>query len=149
MHNPLSWDEQYVPFKRHVGFLSLARLVSVHLPMMDSAVLTTLVDRWRLETHTFHHPCGVTMVMLQDVTMILGLPIDGAPVSGMVSPVGWRDSVVAAIGLRLPDVTADQKDRKTTSVHSGWLTAHFDTYPEDAEDGAVQRYARSCLLSYE
>jgi hypothetical protein len=64
MHNPLSWDEQYVPFKRHVGFLSLARLVSVHLPMMDSAVLTTLVDRWRLETHTFHHPCGVTMVML-------------------------------------------------------------------------------------
>jgi hypothetical protein len=30
-------------------------------------------------------------------------------------------------------------------VHSGWLTTHFDTCPEDAEDAVVQRYARSCL----
>jgi hypothetical protein len=87
--------------------------------------------------------------MLQDVAMILGLPIDGAPVSRMVSPAGWRDSVAAAIGLRPLDVPADQKDRKTMDVHSRWLTTHFDTCPEDAEDGAVQRYARSCLLSYE
>jgi hypothetical protein len=48
-----------------------------------------------------------------------------------------------------PDVPADQKDMKTTDIHSGWLTTHFDTCPEDAEDGAVQRYARTCLLSYE
>jgi hypothetical protein len=81
--------------------------------------------------------------------MILGLPIDGAPVSRTVSPAGWRDSITAAIGLRPPDVPADQKDRKTTGVHSGWLTTHFDTCPEDAEDGAIQRYARSYLLSYE
>jgi hypothetical protein len=48
-----------------------------------------------------------------------------------------------------PDVLADQKDRKMTGVHSGWLTTHFDTCLEDAEGGAIQRYARSCLLSYE
>jgi hypothetical protein len=87
--------------------------------------------------------------MLQDIAMILGLPIDGALVSRMVSPAGWRDSIVAAIDLRPPDVPADQKDRKTMGVHSGWLTAHFDTCLEDNEDSAVQRYARSCLLSYE
>jgi hypothetical protein len=89
------------------------------------------------------------MVMLQDVAMILGLPIDGALVSGTVSPAGWRDFVACAIGLRPPDIPADQKDRKMMGVHSGWLTAHFDTRPEVAEDGAIQRYARSCLLSYE
>jgi hypothetical protein len=67
--------------------------------MMDSTALTTLVDWWRPETHTFHLPCGESTVTLQDVSMILGLPINGAPVSRMVSPAGWRDSIVAAIGL--------------------------------------------------
>jgi hypothetical protein len=83
--------------------------------------------------------------MLQDITLILGLPIDGTPVSGMVSLGGWRDSVGAAIGLRPPDVPANWKDKKKMGVHSGWLIAHFDTCPEDAEDAIVQRYARSCL----
>jgi hypothetical protein len=44
--------------------------------------------------------------------MILGLPIDGTPVCGLVSPDGRRDSVGATIGNRPPDVTADQKDKK-------------------------------------
>jgi hypothetical protein len=113
--------------------------------MMDSTALTTLVDWWHPETHTFHLPCGEITMMLQDVTMILGLPIDGTPVSGTVSSVGWRDSVVAAIGLRPPDVPTDQKDRKTAYVHPRWLTAHFNTCPEDDDNGVVQRYARSVL----
>jgi hypothetical protein len=70
--------------------------------MMDSATLMALVDWWRPETHMFHFSCGETIVTLQDVAMILGLPIDGTPVCGMVSPSGWRDSVGAAIGLRPP-----------------------------------------------
>jgi hypothetical protein len=113
--------------------------------MMNSAALMTLVDRWCLETHTFHLLCGETTVMLQDVAMILGLPIDGTPISRTVPLVGWRDSVMAAISLQPPDVPANQKDRKMMGIHSGWLTAHFDTCPEDAEDAVVQRYARSCL----
>jgi hypothetical protein len=77
--------------------------------------------------------------------MILGLPIDGTPVCGTVNPGGWRDSVGAAIGLRPLNVTADQKDKKMMGVHTGWLTANFDTCPEGAEDAVIQRYARSCL----
>jgi hypothetical protein len=66
--------------------------------MMDSAALMTLVDRWCPETHMFHLPCGETTVMLQDVTMILGLPIDGTPVSRTVSLGWWRDSIGSVIG---------------------------------------------------
>jgi hypothetical protein len=44
-----------------------------------------------------------------------------------------------------PEVPTDQKDGKTMDVHSGWLTTHFETCPEDAEDVIVQRYARSSL----
>jgi hypothetical protein len=40
--------------------------------------------------------------MLQDVTMILGLPIDGTPICGPVSPAGWRDFIRAAISIHQP-----------------------------------------------
>jgi hypothetical protein len=101
------WDERYLLFIRCAWFLPLARLVIDALPMMDSAVLTTLVDQWCLDTHKFHLPCGETTVTLQDVTMILGLPIDDTPICGPVSPAGWRDFVGATIGIRPPDVAAD------------------------------------------
>jgi hypothetical protein len=67
--------------------------------MMDSTALTTLVDWWCPETHAFHLPCGETTVTLQDIAMILGLPINDTSISGTVSPSGWRDSVGAAIDL--------------------------------------------------
>jgi hypothetical protein len=93
---------------------------------MDSAALTTLVDWWRLETHTFHLLCGETTVTLLDVTMILGLPIDVTPVCGIVSSAGWRD-------------------KKTMCVHSGWLIANINTCSEGAVDAVVQRYVLSCV----
>jgi hypothetical protein len=77
--------------------------------------------------------------------MILGLPINSTLISGTVTPGGWRDSVGAAINLRPPDVPIEQKDKNTIGIHSRWLTAHFDTCLEDAEDAVIQRYAQSCL----
>jgi hypothetical protein len=56
------------------------------MPLMDATTLMTLMDRWRPETHTIHLLSGEIMVTLQDVALILGLPIDGTPVCGMVSP---------------------------------------------------------------
>jgi hypothetical protein len=144
-HNPLQWDERYESFIHRVGFLPLARLVNRSLPLMDTAALTALVHRWCPWTHTFHRPSGEIMVTLQDITMILCLPIDGTPVCGMVSPARWRDSIGQVIGLRPSDIPTDQKDRKMTGMHSGWLTAHFDTCPEGAEDAVVQRYVWSCV----
>jgi hypothetical protein len=90
---PLHWDKRYGPFIRCAVFLPLARLVNRDLSLMDAAALMTLVDRWRLETHTFHLPSGEITVMLQVISMILGLPIDGTPVCGMVYSAGWRDTV--------------------------------------------------------
>jgi hypothetical protein len=77
--------------------------------------------------------------------MIHGLPIDDTPLCGMVSSTGWRDSVGQAIGLRPPDIPVDQKDKKTMSMHSGWLTAHFNACSEGAEDAIIRRYVRSCV----
>jgi hypothetical protein len=70
------------------GFLPLAQLVNRGLPLMATAVLMTLMDRWIPETHWFHLPSGEITVMLLDVTMILGLPIDNTPICEMVSSAG-------------------------------------------------------------
>jgi hypothetical protein len=116
--HPPSWDERYAPFIQCVGFLPLARLMPGDLPMMDSATLMALVDRWHPETHTFHLLCGETTVMLQDIVMILGLPIDGALISGMVSLAGCRDSVAVAIGLRPPPPRSSRLEGQENDGHS-------------------------------
>jgi hypothetical protein len=116
---------------------------------MDSAALTALVDRWHPETHTFHLACGETTVMLQDVVMILGLPIDGHSVGGPMSPGGWRDSVGAAISIHPPppDLPIDKKEKKPSGIHSSWLTTNFDTYPKGAED-MVDELCFSILIQF-
>jgi hypothetical protein len=50
------------------------------MPHMDKELLTGLVDRWILETHTFHLPFGEMTVTLKDVAMLTGLPIRSRPV---------------------------------------------------------------------
>ena len=45
-------------------------------------LITSLLERWRTETHTFHFPYGETIVTLEDVAVILGLLIDRDMVTG-------------------------------------------------------------------
>ena len=47
---------------------------------LDWPLITSLVERWRPETHTFYLPIGEMTIILQDVAMILGLRIYGPPI---------------------------------------------------------------------
>ncbi|CAN0873545.1 Protein MAINTENANCE OF MERISTEMS [Linum grandiflorum] len=42
---------------------------------------TTLMERWRLETNTFHMYHGEMTITLEDVSFITSLPVDGAVVA--------------------------------------------------------------------
>ena len=44
---------------------------------LDRALNSTLVERWRQETHTYHLTVREVSITLQDTAVILGLPIDG------------------------------------------------------------------------
>ncbi|KAG8478143.1 hypothetical protein CXB51_027920 [Gossypium anomalum] len=46
-------------------------------------LISALVDRWRLKTHTFHLQCGECTVTLEEVALQLGLPIDRSAVMGV------------------------------------------------------------------
>ena len=61
----------------HIGHITL-----------DWGLITSLVERWRPETHTFHLPVGEMTVTLQDVTIILGLCIHGLPITG-TGDIDW------------------------------------------------------------
>ncbi|CAL5075095.1 unnamed protein product [Urochloa decumbens] len=147
-HSPLAWDERYANYIRRTGFLPLARIVTHEegIAMIDNAALTALVDRWRPETHSFHLNAGEMTVTLEDVAMILGLPIDGKAVTGNIAPNGWKDRVEALVGQWPPDVPEGTKDRRTTSVSAGWLAEHFGHQPPPgAAEDLVERYARAWL----
>ncbi|KAL3529541.1 hypothetical protein ACH5RR_008863 [Cinchona calisaya] len=66
----------YICLAGFEGIASLGRI------SMDHALITSLVERWRLETHSFHLPIGEATIKLQDVEVLWGLHIDGPPVTG-------------------------------------------------------------------
>ena len=73
----------------------LVNFCKAGLPSIDPALVSALFDRWRPETHTFHMPCGEVSITLQDVAMILGLPIAGRDVSRILSLVNGAFSFSA------------------------------------------------------
>ena len=72
---PLS--PRLLPLLRRAGFYSVAR---VGWLQVDHALVTAMVERWRQETHTFHLPIGEATITLEDVAVLLGLPVDRDPV---------------------------------------------------------------------
>ena len=75
------------------GLLTIGRLAESGLAKLDRSLLTALVDRWRPETHTFHLPCGEMSPTLQDVAMLMCLPISGDAVGPRVVPSTWLDDL--------------------------------------------------------
>ncbi|KAL6137491.1 hypothetical protein ACLB2K_062783 [Fragaria x ananassa] len=44
--------------------------------ILDNSLISALVERWRRETNTFHLPVGEMTITLEDVALILGLPVE-------------------------------------------------------------------------
>ena len=62
--------------------LGLEGLLWVPGREIDHGLITALVERWRPETHTFHMPHGEVSITLQDVEVLLGLPVTGVAITG-------------------------------------------------------------------
>ncbi|XP_057755438.1 serine/threonine-protein phosphatase 7 long form homolog [Arachis stenosperma] len=69
--------------EEHLRFTDFYHASQIGIIQCQKALVKTLVESWHPETHTFHLPIGEYAVTLEDVAMILGLPTDGLPVTGM------------------------------------------------------------------
>ncbi|KAK1678892.1 hypothetical protein QYE76_039740 [Lolium multiflorum] len=106
----MPYDKRYTEFIQPTDLLSFITLVSRGPPNMNAAKLTVLVDRWRPDTHTFHLRAGEMTPTLQDVSMILGLPIHGEALCMNTTSDGWRQQMEGIIGMA-PSEPANKKDR--------------------------------------
>ena len=87
------YDERYTPLLKRVKLATVARVCHRGVPPFNPAVLTTMIDRWRPETYSFHLSCGEMTITLEDAAMILGLKIQGFLVIGDTKSAGWEDHV--------------------------------------------------------
>ncbi|KAD4384750.1 hypothetical protein E3N88_24918 [Mikania micrantha] len=65
--NPIT--ENVLQYIRLAGF---SGVIDCETQRLDSALISSPVERWRPETHTFHMPFGEVTVTLQDVAVLLG-----------------------------------------------------------------------------
>lgn len=136
----MPYDERYTPYIERTGLLPFVQLVSRSTPHMNPCLITALVDRWRPETHSFHMPCGEMTVTLQDVSMILALPIKGQPICRSTETDKWREGMMELIGM-VPPI----KEGVSAGASHFWIRQNFNKCPEEAEEHVIEMYARAYL----
>ncbi|QHN85797.1 uncharacterized protein DS421_16g540460 [Arachis hypogaea] len=77
---PDRYDDRVEEYLRVTGFYHASQIGVVQC---QKALVNALIERWHPDTHTFYLPIGECTVTLEDVALILGLPTDGLPVTGM------------------------------------------------------------------
>ena len=98
---------------------------------VDHALITSLVERWHLETHTFHLSHGEMGITLQDIDVMLGVPIDGLPVTGSVK-LDWPVLCLELLGHHPLDLIPHPHENKSILTRARlrvtWLEAQFTKY---------------------
>ncbi|RWR80953.1 protein MAIN-LIKE 2 [Cinnamomum micranthum f. kanehirae] len=117
--NTWSLTKQQKDYVRQTG---LHHLADIDRMVIDHALITALVERWRPETNSSHFPSGEGTVTLEDVAYIYGLPIEGPLVVGRSFP----GKFVAPLCEEVLGLTPRKKiDYVGITVKFKWLEDNF------------------------
>ena len=107
---------------------------------MDHCLISALIERWQPETHTFHLPHGEMSITLEDVEVIVGLPIDGEVLVGLTIVENWRQLCVELLGFGVSE--NDNKTLVGLRIHISHLVKRIaEPLPHDANTSV-------CLVLY-
>ncbi|XP_058203819.1 serine/threonine-protein phosphatase 7 long form homolog [Rhododendron vialii] len=120
----------------------LEGLCSLPFVSVDWGLITALLERWRPETHTFHLRPGESTITLQDVEVLLGIPVDGKPMTGNTN-LKPNDLCKHLLG----EQPTEESDINGMKVKASWLSDRFTGQVEEGADPeVVARQARGYLL---
>nr|KYP50492.1 Serine/threonine protein phosphatase 7 long form isogeny [Cajanus cajan] len=82
-------------------------------------LISTLVERWRPEIHTFHMTFRECTIILKDVSVLLSLKVHGDPITGC-STYRWVSLVEYLFGITPPPTTI-----KGGRLKMSWVDQYF------------------------
>jgi len=120
------------------GFGGVAKLR--HLKV-DHGLVTALVERLRLKTHTFHLPTRECTISLQDVSLHLGLCVNGPPIIGptMLDSDELCDTLLGIIPVKGKSIVGSMIELK-------WLRDNLMPIDENSNIEVIHAHARAYIL---
>ncbi|MFQ6636740.1 hypothetical protein Gotur_013905, partial [Gossypium turneri] len=84
---------------------------------LDPKLISTFVERWRPETHTFYLPCGECTITLEDVQLQLRLPMDESVLTESAQSADWGAICYDLLGKISETIYGGKKSTICSSVH--------------------------------
>lgn len=104
---------------------------------LNNSLISAVVERWRRET--FHFPCGEMTITLDEVSLILGVTVDGKPVVNVKDKRRDPSQVCQRLLGKLP-----KGELSGNRVTTKWLKESFAECPK----GATRDRVSHAWLSY-
>ncbi|XP_075659277.1 serine/threonine-protein phosphatase 7 long form homolog [Castanea sativa] len=132
---------------QYIDAAGLTGLFKVREMEVDHALIMALVEWWHPETHTFHLPHGEMGITLQDIEVMLGVLVDGVPITGKTD-LKWNLVCRDLLGDEPPVIpNTNRSTLAGARLKYTWLDERFTASPiADAGDKVVQQYACYHLL---
>ncbi|MBA0797925.1 hypothetical protein Gohar_008575 [Gossypium harknessii] len=118
-------------YLREVGFWNVANISQGC--MLDSKLISALIERWRPETRTLHLPCGECTITLEDVQLQLGLSVDGSVLTRFVQSADWGAICYDLLGAISNNIYRGR-------IEMGWLRDTFLEPGNDSTEVEIIRY---------
>jgi len=128
-----------IPILEQAGFGEIAKLR--HLKV-DHALVTSLVERWKPETHTFHFPTCECTITLQDISLQLGLNVDGPPIAGPTM-FDWEEMCDTYLGV----APVKGESLIGSQVRLKWLRKNMLSLGEEPTEEQLHAHYRAYILS--